>query len=69
MPWVGVGYMTLQQQITVTGPGGVSLYRVLCTCGCGAKLEFLLPYDRREQELAVAMGQVAEHWVKHFGKS
>ena len=66
MPWVGLGFMTLQQMVMVTGPGGVTLYRLKSKCGCGADFEFLLPYDKRAPELAVAMGQISEHWLTHM---
>ncbi len=66
MPWVGVGYMTLQENYTITGPGGASLYRILMKCSCGSSMEFSIAPADRARDLAVAMGRIVEHWTEHL---
>lgn len=68
MPWMGMGYVTLQEQVTFSSPGGIKLHRLMSTCACGAKFEFniLGPTDQKTRELASALGKITEHWLEHL---
>jgi hypothetical protein len=63
MPWVGLAYATIQQKVEMSAPGGRGIYRLLGTCGCGAKFEYMIVEPK---ELAHALGDIGEHWLTHL---